>query len=187
MKIGYQGIMGSHSQKAAKELAANVNILNAEFIPLVSSANVVKSLLDGDIDYGVVASYNSIGGVVSETDDALNGVNYMKITAIVMNIHQCIFKKNSSVRNTDINKVASHIQALRQTQLNVKRLFPYAKLKEIEDTAIGARNLSEGVYDKYTAVICSAEAGEAYGLDMMYENIEDNDSNRTMFMLIDRK
>lgn len=186
MKIGYQGTIGSYTQRAAKQLAENVNIYSAEYVPLISSANVVKALLNGEIDYGVLAVYNSIGGKVQETEDALRDINYLKVTAIVMPIHQCIFKKNHSIKNENINKIYSHIQALRQTQLTVKKYFPYAKLKETEDTAIGAKRLAEGEYDNYSAVICSKEAGEFYKLALIYENIEDDDSNQTMFILIEK-
>lgn len=187
MLIGYQGITGSYSQRAAKLLAENANLLYADFVPLVTSAEVIRALKNDEISYGVVAIYNSVGGNVIETDEALRGFDYFKVTALIMPIHQCIFKLNPSVSNDSINKIKSHIQALEQTKGSLKRYFPYAKQTEIEDTALGAKNLAEGVYDKYTAVVCSREAGEYYGLTMMYENIEDDDSNRTMFYLIEKR
>ena len=48
------------------------------------------------------------------------------------------------------------------------------------------KDLRNGEYDKYTAVICSRNAGEYYGLEMMYENIEDDAANSTMFYLIEK-
>lgn len=187
MLIGYQGIIGSYSQRAAKQLAENANLLYAEYVPLTTSAEVVRALKYGEISYGVVAAYNSIGGKVIETEEALRDFDYYKVTALIMPIHQCIFKRDTTVPNESINKIKSHVQALSQTKGSLKKYFPYAKQTEIEDTALGAKNLSEGVYDKYTAVVCSREAGEYYGLTMMYENIEDDDTNRTMFYLIEKK
>ena len=187
MKIGYQGIVGSYSQRAAALLADSAGIFNAEYVPLVSSANVAEALLKGRIDYGVMAVYNSIGGDVAETAEALCNVDFRKVTAIVMDIHQCIYKLSTSVSNIEIKAIASHIQALKQTAGNVKKYFPDARIIEIEDTATAARMLSEGKLDKYTAVICSREAGIAYNLTQIYENIEDDSSNRTMFVLFARK
>lgn len=187
MLIGYQGIIGSYSQRAAKQLAESAKLLYAEYVPLTTSAEVVRALKNDEVSYGVVAAYNSIGGEVVETAEALKGFDYYKVTALIMPIHQCIFKLNPSVPNESINKIKSHVQALSQTKESLKKYFPFAKQTEIEDTALGAKNLSEGIYDKYTAVVCSREAGEYYGLTMMYENIEDDDSNRTMFYLIEKK
>lgn len=187
MLIGYQGIIGSYSQRAAIQLAESAKLLYAEYVPLTTSAEVVRALKDGEISYGAVAVYNSIGGRVVETEEALKDFDYYKVTALIMPIHQCVFKTDPSVSNDSINKIKSHVQALEQTKGSLKRYFPYAKQTEIEDTALGAKNLAEGVYDKYTAVVCSREAGEHYGLTMMYENIEDDGANRTMFYLIEKK
>ena len=186
MLIGYQGIIGSHCERAARILADNAKMLYAEFVPLISSTDVVKALKDGSIHYGVLAVYNSIGGTVLETVEAFKNFEYKKITAVIMPIHQCMYKVKAYVPNESINRIVSHRQALKQTQKMIKKYFPYAKLVEMEDTALAAKRLAEGEYDKYTAVICSRNAGEYYGLEMMYENIEDDAANSTMFHLIEK-
>ena len=183
MRIGYQGIVGSYSQRAAALLADNAGIFNAEYVPLVSSANVTEALISGRIDYGVMAVFNSIGGDVTETAEALKNADFRKMTALVMPIHLCIYKLSTAVADSEIKKIASHIQALRQTKNNVKKYFPHASVIEVEDTATAAKMLSEGTLDRHTAVICSREAGKAYNLAQMYENIEDDASNQTMFVL----
>ena len=55
-KIGYQGIEGSNSEVAAKDMARNCLCVNPEFVPLTSSENVISALLQGNIDYGVFAT-----------------------------------------------------------------------------------------------------------------------------------
>lgn len=184
MKIGYQGIVGSYSQRAAALLADSAGIFNVEYVPLVSSARVADALINGSVDFGVMAVYNSIGGEVTETAEALKRADFRKVTGIIMPIHQCVYKLSNAVPDTEIKRIASHIQALRQTKGNVKKYFPLAKEVEVEDTATAAQMLAEGKLDKYTAVICSREAGIAYGLAQMYENIEDDSSNRTQFVLL---
>ena len=186
LKIGYQGICGSYSEQAAKKLLRNIGLYETELVPLVSSEKVVSELKCGGIDYGVVAVVNSIGGTVEETKTALDNFSYSKISAVSIDIHQCLFKKNSKIYNSGINKIVSHIQALKQTENNLRGMFPYAKMIEAEDTAIAAKKLSENVYDDYTAVVCSAAAGEIYHLSLIRENIEDMDNNRTMFYLISK-
>ena len=71
MKIGYQGIQGSNSEKAAKEFIKKNNLKNVELIPLVNSEQVVRSILEKKIEYGVMAIKNSIAGNVKETETVL--------------------------------------------------------------------------------------------------------------------
>lgn len=174
MRVGYQGIEGSYSQQAASILMPNV-----EYIPLVSSANVVKELLDGNIDYGVMAIENSIGGTVLETGKALERAPLRLIRETVLPIHHCLFKSPTESLG-GIKYVASHIQALKQTKNNLKKYN--FKVIEIEDTAIGARGIASGELAN-TAVICSKIAGELYGLELVEENIEDCSDNKTTFGL----
>ena len=187
MKIGYQGILGNHSQKAAKMLVDNALIINAEYLPFNNSQNIVSEMVNGNINYGVLAVYNSILGDITESKEALKDVDYIKVTGLVMSMHQCIFKQNKSIKNSDINKIYSDIQTLKQTQNTVHNYFPFAKLKETVDSNVTAKDFGEELYDKYSAVICSKEAGESYGLELMYSGVQDNDSYRTMFILIAKK
>ena len=87
LKVGYQGIEGSYSHQAAKYIMPM-----AEHVPLVSSANVVKALCDGDIDYGVMAIKNSIGGIVLETDKAVAAAPLLPTLTFRLRIHHCLYK-----------------------------------------------------------------------------------------------
>jgi hypothetical protein len=81
--------------------------------------------------------------------------------------------------------VASHIQALKQTKKWVgEHLSPEIVTIEMEDTAISAKMLGEGLLKDDTAVICSLEAGLQNGLTLMAQNIEDDKRNRTEFRLL---
>lgn len=71
MRIGYQGVEGSNAEAAAKKLAERLSFKDAEFIPLISSKNVITALKQHRIDYGVVATKNTLGGTVRETFNAI--------------------------------------------------------------------------------------------------------------------
>lgn len=86
-----------------------------------------------------------------------------------------------------IVKVVSHIQALKQTKINIAKLLPGVISEEIEDTAIGAKRLSEGLLGYNVAVICSKKAGKKYSLELIKENIEDREDNTTSFKMYERK
>ncbi len=184
VKIGYQGDIGSNSEAAAKSFAIKLGFINVEFIPLISSARVADSLLKKEIDYGVVAIENSIGGIVQETKIAFENINTEIISIEILSIHHCVFKKSIDIPNDSLKYIASHPQALLQTKETRKKIVSDLKEKEIADTAIGALYLSTGEIDSDTAIICRKNAGEMYGLYLMYENIEDDNNNKTTFHLL---
>ena len=181
--IGYQGIEGSFSESAAKRMAALCGFNDVVFVPLKNSGPVINALFRKDIDYALVATRNSIGGNVAETMAEITRAQLRLKRAEVFPIHQCIFKYNDSVKNKSIKKIVSHIQALNQTRKYRDNMFPGVEAIEEEDTALAAKNLSEGVYGKNTAVICSFEAGTRYGLSLIKGNIEDRTDNKTEFRL----
>ena len=182
MKIGYQGIEGSNSQAAARNMAERLGWTGVEYVPLVHSRGVVEAMVAGTVDYGVMATLNHIAGVVLETQEALQGVHSRMLALDCIPIHHCLFVKDRSV--TEIRAVASHIQALQQCKGTLARDYPGAAWLEEEDTAIAARHLAEGTLPPGTGVLCRRDAGEAYGLHLVRENLEDDAENATEFELI---
>ena len=145
-------------------------------VPLVTSQGVVEKLNKSEIDYGVMAYKNNIGGKVQETIDALSMINYELVGRCELLIHHCIFAFDNSIRLSDITKVVSHEQALLQCQHYIRSRFPQAEIVKSPDTAISARQLRDGVIDKTTAVICKKTAGTSRDLCLIDENIEDEQS-----------
>jgi prephenate dehydratase len=182
-KVGYMGIPGSFSEIAAERLLEQAGIADATLVPLVCAKNILEALKDGSVAYGVLGVENSTAGPVSEFVETFEGIKYEKLEEYILPIHHCLFKK-SGVELRDLNEVASHPQALRQTDKTRAYNFPSLKERAIEDTAIGAEWLAKGELPKTTAVICSINAGTAWGLDLIAENIEDSTENRTTFWLL---
>lgn len=176
---------GSNSEAAAIRMAEANRFAEVEYVPLVSSKGVIDALEKGLVDYGVVATKNSIGGEVLESMAALKNKHLELVSTYVMPIHHCMFKKSKETPDASIRYVASHIQALNQTKAWVAKNMPGIEDSvEIEDTAIGALRLAEGEIGEDTAVICSLKAGKDNGLELMAMNIEDDKHNRTEFRLL---
>ncbi|MBQ8845130.1 MAG: chorismate mutase [Clostridia bacterium] len=183
MKIGYQGVIGSNSEAASIQYVKKNNIicdLKTELLPLVDSQSCVNALKLKQVDFIVMAVKNSIAGTVIETQNAIKNENLQIVDTIILPIHHCLFKKKG-VKNDNIKVIASHIQALLQTKNSRNKLFPNAKEKEMRDTALSAKDLSEGMLDETHAVICRNNAGIFYNLELIKENIEDFDNNQTEF------
>lgn len=178
--IGYQGEIGSNAEEAAKRFILKFGLANVELIPLVNSKPVIENLENKNIDYAVVAIKNSIAGIVEETVEVIKDKNLEIIDKEIIPIHHCLFKKKE-VKTEDIEIIASHIQALNQTKENRKKYFPNCQEKEMKDTALAARLLSEGKLSNKHAVLCRKETGEMYKLELIKENLEDNKDNYTEF------
>lgn len=96
IKIGYQGMEGSNSERAAKEMAQKRGFTAVEYVPLISSKGVIDALESGTIDYGVVATKNSQGGEVLESMVALKNKHIELVSTLVMPIHHCLFKQHAA-------------------------------------------------------------------------------------------
>ncbi|MDR3075327.1 MAG: chorismate mutase [Candidatus Methanoplasma sp.] len=182
MKIGYMGIPFSNSEEAAALFARRNRWNDVVLVPLMCAASVVKELENGNIDYGVVATCNIVAGPVIETADSLRGKDDIEMhQTIDVPIHHCLFVKEEGC---SVETVASHIQALMQTDGNIGKMFPDAKRTEVEDTAYAAEMLADGSLPDNAGVVCRKDAGEHYGLYMLAENIEDDRDNMTSFSLL---
>lgn len=183
VKVGYQGMEGSNSEQASKLMMEKLNIETYELVPLVSSFNVINALKRKEVDYAVVATKNSVGGVVKETFDAIKNEDLEQICTEILLIKHSLFKYSAEISNNEITKVISHEQALKQCKHNIAGHFPNAEVIPIEDTAIGAKYLAEGEYDEQTAVICSESAGLHFNLHKEFDAFQDAQDNRTEFRM----
>lgn len=183
IKIGFQGDIGSNSEEAAQKFALKLKLKNVEYIPLISSKNVVDALLKQKINYGVMAIKNILAGPVVETQNALTK-EIDKIDTLDLDIHHFLFTKTKS---SNIQYVASHIQALNQTKRTREKLIPNAIEIECADTALAATLLANGTYSENYAIICRKNIGLFYNLFLFAENIEDDSRNKTTFGLFQLK
>lgn len=187
IKIGYQGAENSNNYNAAHLMAEHMSDTKIEFLPLISSENVMKALQKREITYGVMAISTDVAGEVEETKRACAGIELDTVDSININIHHCLFKKNENVNISDITEVASHIEALKECEKSIHQLLPKAKMISVEDTAMAAYKLKKGILSKNVAVLCSEQAGRKNELNMIKENIEDLEYNGTKFVMVKLK
>ena len=182
VRVGYMGIPFSNSEEMARVFSNKFDLNDVELVPLMSAKNVMDGLVAGDIDYGVLAVENKFAGIVEESRIAKLGVrNYLELDLMWSPIHHCVFKRN---KDDKVTTLVSHVQALMQSQNNLRRLYPGAEFVECEDTAYAAEMLAKGELPEGAAAVCRRDAGEHYGLYLDSENVEDNKDNMTRFSLV---
>lgn len=179
--IGYQGVEGSNSERAALEFAVKKGFTKYSLLPLVSSFNVLDNVIKKRVHYGVVAFVNSSGGIVKESKIVLDHLNLPKKAEITIPIYHYLFVKDSTISIGDIDSFVSHPQAFKQCKNTLSIEYSHIKLVEDEDTATAARKLSLGILENNCGVLCRKNAGEMNELHLLKSNLEDTKDNKTTF------
>ncbi len=180
-KIGVSGNIGSFSEEAAEYYCHKSNIKNFKLLYLISVDNVLFNLKNKKIDIGIFPIENSNGGIVYEAVYAMAKYNFKIKQMFEIDIKHCLLalpEKNIS----DIKKIASHDQALKQCKMYIKRKWSNAELIEWSDTAQAAADLKSGKLSSNTAVITPIKCAQIYNLDILEQGIQDLKFNFTTFI-----
>lgn len=179
MKIGYQGIPGSFSEQALREYFGD-SVKTKEYPEF---EDVFEALDKKEIKYGVLPLENSSTGAIKDVYDLLRVYGFYIVGEKNIKVnHNLMAKKGTKIE--DLREVYSHIQALEQSGLYLKK-HPTLTQIPYQNTATSARYIKEkNVNTK--AAIASKRAAELYDLEIIEENINFNKNNYTRFIIIGR-
>ncbi len=176
--IGFQGEHGAYSEVAARGLMPK-----AAMLPCREFSDVFEAVEAGVFDAGIVPVENTLGGLVGPVNSILIYTNLKIIAAVDMPVRHCLL----CVPGTDhreLRYVWSHSQALAQCRNFTQRnhLEPVTQY----DTAGSARTIAES-RPKGVAAIASKFCADLYGLEIIKEDIQDSEHNRTRFFIVSMK
>jgi prephenate dehydratase/chorismate mutase len=175
--VGFQGEHGAYSEVAAHTYGSSF-----VSIPCSGFHDVFKEVESGQLDFGIVPVENSIEGVVNEVNDLLVETNLHIVGEVTIPIHHSLLALPEQDYR-DLRTVYSHPQALGQCRGFIAR--HKLEARPFYDTA-GAAIMLREQKPAATAVIASKLCADLYHLEVLKENIEDNDSNRTRFVVISK-
>ncbi|MBZ4646732.1 MAG: prephenate dehydratase [Petroclostridium sp.] len=177
MKIGYLGPRGTFSQQAAE---IYVKGMEAEIAQYTNIAELILAVNDRKVDEAVVPIENSIEGAVNTTLDMLAwDVDLTIKKEIVIPItHNLMVRKEGS----NISLILSHPQAIGQCREFLNRHFPNTPVQYTYSTAQAAQQVASA--NEGWAAIAAQKAAEEYDLKIIYESIQDTDSNVTRFIVL---
>lgn len=145
---------------------------------------VIEYVIGNPETIGVLPVENSIEGTVRESLDTLmlcDNPNIKILAEIIMPIKHCLLSRTTEFYS--ITGVISHPQALAQCQNFIHDELPRnLNIIESTSTAEAARSLAN--YNLTYAAIGSEKTAEVYNLNILKENINDDKSNQTRFVLI---
>jgi prephenate dehydratase len=154
---------------------------NAEPVGHRTFTMAIDALRAGAVDVDVIPVENTLGGIVQEANDLLweRGGGLRLVAEHVHPIRHCLL----GFPGAPITRAMSHPQALAQ----VRRYLEARGIEPIphHDTAGAARDLAMRP-EPGVAAVASARAARRYGLAVLAEGIQDDDSNQTRFVVVER-
>ncbi len=141
---------------------------------------IFLALKDGTADYGVVPIENSSTGSINQTYDLLARYGAYIVGEVTVKVEHCLMAPKGATLDT-VTDVYSHEQGLSQCEeyLKGQAWSRHAML----NTAAAAKAVAESG-DVTRAAIGSKRAAALYGLDILAESINFNDSNYTRFVVV---
>lgn len=140
-------------------------------------------MLTGAADYAVIPQENTLGGAVVNYVDALIAAEDAYVVGeVVLPISQTLMGVPGAAL-ADIKTVCSHTQGLTQSAAWRAEYLPEAEAVEMSSTAAAASHVAE-LGNKTVAAIAAPGAAKLYGLEVLAENVQITDANRTRFYVL---
>jgi chorismate mutase/prephenate dehydratase len=177
LRIGFLGPEGTFSHQAAVLKFGS----SVDYIPLADIRSVFNEIVRGHIDYGLVPVENSIHGGVIDTLDAFLNSSARICAEVLVTIHHQLLARESWEK---VTRIVSKPEVFSQCR---KWLDATAKHIDVQPVASTSKAAEMASQDPTTAAIASSIAANLYGLQSLFENIEDNPDNVTRFWVISRE
>jgi chorismate mutase/prephenate dehydratase len=175
LNVAFFGAAATYTHLAAREKFGS----SANLRPTTSITEVFQEVSQGRAEFGVVPIENSTEGVVAHTLDSLVESELKICAEIFLDIHHNLLSRSG--KESDVQRIISHPQALAQCRGWLARHFPSVPVEEVASTAHAAMKAAG---DGSLAAISSAMAKEVYNLQVVAGNIEDQSTNITRFLVI---
>ena len=170
MKVSIQGIKGSFHH-----MVANHYFDSFELNECLTFESLVKSVVNNESEYGIMAIENSIAGSILPNYALIDEYNLSIIGEHSLSIdHNLMCLPNQNI--TEIKEVHSHPMALLQCSKFFSN-YPHIKLIETEDTALYAKNIRDNKISGVGA-IASLDASKIYTLQILESSIQTIKNNK---------
>ena len=177
LRIAYLGPAGTFSHAAAlRKFGASV-----EYVPLSDIPSVFEEVVRGHVDYGLVPVENSLHGGVVDTLDAFLLSSARICAEVRITIHHYLLARGPWESVRTINSKPEVFSQCR------KWLAGVAKDRDVQGVASTSKAAELAAQHDGVAAIGTKIAGELHGLQVLFENIEDDPENETRFLVIGRE
>ena len=176
--VACQGVNGAYSG-----ITANTLFPDSPVKYYKQFEDVFEAVNKGEAIYGVIPVENSTAGSVHESYDLIMKYRFYVVGAYDLKIEHCLCAKEGTAYE-NITNVYSHPQALSQCG-NFLKNFDFTGIN-FSNTAAAAEYVANSS-KRDIGVICSEFAAKKYGLKILKRNVQNNNNNRTRFIVISKK
>ena len=177
IQVAHLGPSGTFSEAAALKHFGHA----AQVVPCPSIDDVVRSAESGSVGFAVVPVENSTEGAIGKTLDLMLQTPLHVCGEVMLRIHHQLLARSAAVDLLSIKRVYSHPQSLAQCHQWLAANLPHAERVPASSNAEAAR-LAQ--LEPNTAAIAGEAAAGRYGLERIAQNIEDEPSNTTRFLVL---
>jgi chorismate mutase/prephenate dehydratase len=177
VRVGYLGPPGSFSHLAARrKFGASV-----EYDDLADIASVFEAIARGHIDMGLVPIENSAVGGIGETLDSFLSCPAVVVAEVLIHVHQNLLGRCPP---DQVQRLYSKPEVFGQC-----RKWLAVQMRQAERIAVASSSKAAELASKeeHAAAIGSELAGEIYGLQTLFAQIEDSHNNVTRFFVIGKQ
>lgn len=176
-RIVFQGVEGAYTQLALKEYFGE----GADSYHVDTWRDAMEAIASGEADYAVLPIENSSAGIVSENYDLMVEYDHCIVGEQIIRIDHALLGIPGA-ELSDITDVYSHPQALMQCGRYLEAHRDWEK-HSVKNTAMAAQKVKEDG-QVHKAAIASTLNAEIYGLKVLEEAIQDNQTNATRFIIV---
>ncbi len=187
MKIGIQGGKGSFNEQALTFHAPKLGLNQYEVSYLHTSEAVMRALVEGSIDYGQLALFNSSSGLVEESLSVIGRYPFEVSAHYQLPIQHALLGGKFATLAT-IDTIITHPQILPQCKNALASRFSRIRTEsgsgETVDQAKVAELIAAGELPQNVATIGSEKLAQVFGLQVLATELHDDPKNETTFLLL---
>ncbi len=178
-RVSYLGPEGTYTEEAAQFWFQS----DEELIPEENVNEAVAAVQSGASEYAVIPQENTLGGAVVNYVDALIAAEDTYVAGeVILPINQMLMGVEGT-ELSEIRTVCSHAQGLTQSAAWREENLPDAETNEMDSTAAAAKYVAEQK-DPSIAAVAAPGAAALYGLEILAENVQITDTNKTRFYVL---
>lgn len=171
----YLGPEGTFSFFAARDFLGESTV----FVPCSDFNEIFRGVSLGQFSIGIIPLENSIHGTITQSFDLFSQYEVNIQSEFYSRISNSLISRENALNK--IKTVYSHAQPLGQCALWLRSHLPSAKLVSVESTAAAAWKAS---MEEGAAAIGHQSLAQKAGMAVLADNIQDDMSNWTRFVLI---
>ena len=177
LRVGYLGPAGSYSHAAATRHFGS----SVEHVDLHDIQGVFDEVAAERCHYGLVPYENTIGGSITETLDAFQSCEVTIYAETLIEVSHALL---ANCQPGEIRRIYSKPQVFAQCRRWLSHQFPDAELVPETSSSAAVRRAAQ---ESAAAAIGSKLAGEIHGVNLIFENVQDQADNITRFLVIGRQ